>query len=94
MYSPHFTSVPSPGITPKANDFYTRQSDDFLDVDSPEVDDFHSSPSLGPERHWTSCGHMGTGPRDTMAFSAITWTSINGRLGTGRLGTVTSVYYL
>jgi hypothetical protein len=38
MYSPHFTSVPSPGITPKANDFYTRWSDDFLDVDSLEID--------------------------------------------------------
>jgi hypothetical protein len=23
MYSPHFTSVPSPGITPKADNFYT-----------------------------------------------------------------------
>jgi hypothetical protein len=32
-------------------------------------------------------GHIGTGPRDAMAPSAITWTTIYGRLGTRRLGT-------
>jgi hypothetical protein len=31
---------------------------------------------LRPERHRTSCGHIGTGPRDTTAPSAITWTPI------------------
>jgi hypothetical protein len=88
MYPP-LTSVPFPGITPKADDFYTRQSDDFLDVDSPKVVDLRSPPSLGPEWHWTSRGHIGTGPRDTTVPSAITWTPIYGRLGARRLGTVT-----
>jgi hypothetical protein len=46
---PPLTSVPSPGITPKANDFHAQCSDDFLDVDSPEVDNFQSPPLLGPE---------------------------------------------
>jgi hypothetical protein len=32
-------------------------------------------------------GCIGTGPRDAMAPSAITWTTIYERLGTGRLGT-------
>jgi hypothetical protein len=36
------TLVPSPGTTPKADDFHTQQSDDFLDVDSLEVVNFHS----------------------------------------------------
>jgi hypothetical protein len=30
---------------------------------------------------------IGTGPRDTMVPSTITWTPIYGRLGTRRLGT-------
>jgi hypothetical protein len=77
MYS--LSSVPSPGITPKA--------DDFLDVDSSEVNDFHPLSSLGPEQHWTSCGRIRTGPCDTMVPSTITWTPIYGRLGTRGLGT-------
>jgi hypothetical protein len=39
---PPLTSVPSLGITPKADDFHTRRSDDFLDVDSLKVIDFRS----------------------------------------------------
>jgi hypothetical protein len=35
-----------------------------------------------------SLRHIGTGPRDTMAPSSITWIPIYGRLGTRRLGTV------
>jgi hypothetical protein len=35
-----------------------------------------------------SLGHIGTGPCDTMAPSAVMWISIYGRLGTRRLGTV------
>jgi hypothetical protein len=86
---PPLTSVPSPGTTPTAGNVHTRQSDDFLDVDSPEIDDFYSPPSLRPERHRMSCGRIRTGPHDTTAPSAMTWTPIYGRLGTRRLGTVT-----
>jgi hypothetical protein len=32
-------------------------------------------------------GHIGTGPCDATAPSAITWIAIFGRLGTRRLGT-------
>jgi hypothetical protein len=60
-YTP-LTSVPSPGITPEASD--------FLDVDSPEVNDFHSFPLLECERHWMSHGHIRTGLHDTTASSA------------------------
>jgi hypothetical protein len=35
-----------------------------------------------------SLGRIGTGPCDTMAPSAVTWTPTYGRLGTRRLGTV------
>jgi hypothetical protein len=77
--SPH-TSVLSPGTTPKA--------DDFLDVDSMKVVDFQSPPSLIPEWHQTSLGHIGTDPHDTTAPSAIMWIPIYRRLGTRRLGTV------
>jgi hypothetical protein len=42
----------------------------------------------------TSLRRVGTCPHDTTAPSTITWMAINGRLGTGRLGTVISVYYL
>jgi hypothetical protein len=45
-------------------------------------------PPLLPQQHQTSLGHIGTGPRDAMAPSAITWAPIYGRLGTRRLGTV------
>jgi hypothetical protein len=86
---PSLTSVPSPGITPKANNIYTRWSDNFLDVDSLKVVNFcpPSLPAL--EWHQMSCGHIGTGPHDTTVPSTITWTPIYGRLSTRRLGTVT-----
>jgi hypothetical protein len=35
----------------------------------------------------TASDRPGTGPCDATAPSAITWTTIYGRLGTGRLGT-------
>jgi hypothetical protein len=78
MYFPH-TSVPSPGTTPKANN--------FPDVDSQKVVDLPLLPPLIPQQH-QSLGHIGTGPRDTMAPSAVMWAAIYERLGTGRLGTV------
>jgi hypothetical protein len=82
------TSAPSPGTTPKADDFHAQWSEDFLDVDSPEVNDFCFSPSLGPEQHQMSHGCLRTSPCDTMAPSAITWTPIYERLGDRRFGTV------
>jgi hypothetical protein len=87
MYLPN-TSVPSPGTTPKADNFHTQKSNDFPDVDSPKVIDFLLLPLLIPQQHWTSLGHIGTGPCDTTASSAVMWMAINGRLGTGKLGTV------
>jgi uncharacterized membrane protein len=42
---------------------------------------------LVPQQHWTDLGCIGTGLRDATAPSAITWTTIYGRLGTRRLGT-------
>jgi hypothetical protein len=65
-----------------------RRSDDFLDVDSPDIIDFPLLPPLIPQQHRTSLGCIGTGPCDTTAPSAITWIPIYGRLGTRRLGTV------
>jgi hypothetical protein len=66
----------------------TQWSNDFLDVDSPEVIDFCFPPSLRPERHRMSCKHIRTDLCDTTAPSAITWIPIYRRLGTRRLGTV------
>jgi hypothetical protein len=100
MYFSH-TFVPSPGTTPKADDFciqspttFVFKSDDFPDVDSPKVVDIPSPLPLIPEQHRTSLAHIGTCPRDTTAPSAITWMAINERLGTGRLGTVILVFHL
>jgi hypothetical protein len=42
---------------------------------------------LIPQQHWTDLGCIGTGPRNATALSAITWTTIYGRLGTRRLDT-------
>jgi hypothetical protein len=47
----------------------------------------YPSPPLLPLKLQTSFGHIGTGPRNTTAPSAITWTPIFGRPGTRRLGT-------
>jgi hypothetical protein len=87
MYFPH-TSVPSPGTTLKGRQLSHSQSDDFPEVDPLNVVDFPCPPLLLPQQHQTSLGCIGTGPRDTTAPSAITWTPIYGRLGTRRLGTV------
>jgi hypothetical protein len=57
-------------------------SDDFLEVNSLIVDDFPRPHLLVPQQHRTDLGHIGTGPRDATAPSAITWTTIYGRLGT------------
>jgi hypothetical protein len=92
---PLFICTPSPHLCTISRDYTQsqrllyRRPDDFLDVDSPEVDDFHPPSSLRPEWHRTSCGHIRTDPHDTMAPSAIMWTLIYGRLGTRRLGTAT-----
>jgi hypothetical protein len=48
----------------------------------------HLSLLFVPQLHQMSLGRIGTGLRDTMAPSAITWTPIYGRLGDKRLGTV------
>jgi hypothetical protein len=87
MYIPN-TFVLSPGTIPKVQRLPYRWPDDFLDDDSPEVDDFRSPSPLKPEWHRTSHRHIGTGLRDTMVPSAIMWTPIYGRLGDRRLGTV------
>jgi hypothetical protein len=63
---------------------YTQWSNNFLDINSPEVDNFHSHLLLRPE-----CRHIGTDPHDTMASFTIIWIPIYRRLGTRRLGTVT-----
>jgi hypothetical protein len=44
-------------------------------------------PLLLPLELWTGFGHIGTGPRGTMAPSTITWMPTYRRLGTRRLGT-------
>jgi hypothetical protein len=84
---PILTSVPSPRIIPIADDFQARRSDNFPKVDSPVVVDFPTPTPLVPQPHRTNLGHIGTGPCDTTAPSAITWTPIFGRLDTRRLGT-------
>jgi hypothetical protein len=92
---PLFIYTPYPHLCTIPRDYTQSQwlphwrPDDFPDVDSPEVDNSHSPSSLGPEWHQTSRRRIGTGPRDAMAPSAITWTPIYGRLGTRRLGTIT-----
>jgi hypothetical protein len=94
MYSPH-TSVPSPGTTPQSQRPSYSKSDDFPDVDSPEVVNFPLLPLLVPQQHRMYLGRIRIGPRDTMAPSAVTWKANYGRLGTGRLGTViTSIYFV
>jgi hypothetical protein len=45
---PILTSVPSPRIIPIADDFQARQSDDFLEVDSPIIVDFPTPTPLVP----------------------------------------------
>jgi hypothetical protein len=77
---PLLTSVPSPGVTPTTNDFYTDGP--------PGVIDFRLPSPLRPEWHCMSRRHIGTGPHDTTAPSAITWTPIYERLGDRRPGTV------
>jgi hypothetical protein len=64
------------------------KADNFPEVDSPNVIDFPCHHLLLPQQHWTSLGRIGTGLRDTMVPSAITWTPIYGGHGTRRLGTV------
>jgi hypothetical protein len=91
---PLFICTPSPHLCTISRDYTQSQRlphwrpDDFPDVNSLEVDDFCPPSSLGPECHQMSCGCIGTGPRDTMVPSAMTWTPIYERLGTRRLGTV------
>jgi hypothetical protein len=91
---PCFICIPSPYLYIISRDYtYSRWllhqwPDDFLDVDPPEVNNFHPPSPLGHEWHCTSCGCIRTGPCDTTAPSAITWTAIYGRLGDRRLGTV------
>jgi hypothetical protein len=91
---PLFICTPSHYLCTVSRDYtYSRRllhrwPDDFLNVNPPEVNDFHPPSPLGPECHHTSCRHIGTGPRDTTAPSAITWTPIYRRLGDRRLGTV------
>jgi hypothetical protein len=65
-----------------------RWSDNFPEVDSLIVVDFLCPHPLVPQQHWTDSEHIGTGPCDAMEPSAITWTTIYRRLGTGRLGTL------
>jgi hypothetical protein len=90
----HMYSLPSPlyhlqGLHLKADDFHTWWSDDFLNVDSLEVNDFCSPPhhldlnSIGQATDTSGQIHM------TLRPSVITWIPIYGRLGTRRLGTVT-----
>jgi hypothetical protein len=57
-------------------------------TDSLNIVDFPRPHLLLPQQHRMSLGRIGTGPHDTTAPSAITWTPIYGRLGTRRLGTV------
>jgi hypothetical protein len=73
---------------PKANNFQAQWPNDFPEVDSPIVVDFPCPHLLIPQQHQTHLGCIGTGPCDATAPSTITWTTIYGRLGTRRLGTV------
>jgi hypothetical protein len=50
-----------------------QQPDDFLDVDSLEVDDSRSPSLLRLEWHRTSCRRIRTGSCDTTVPSTITW---------------------
>jgi hypothetical protein len=81
MYFSH-TSVPSPGTTVKGQWLSYSKSNDFPEVDSPNVIDFLCPHPLLPQQHWMSLGRIGTGLCDTMAPSTITWTPIYERLGT------------
>jgi hypothetical protein len=56
-------------------------------LSGPIVDDFPRPHPLVPQQHQTGSGHIRTSPHDTTAPSAITWTTLYGRLGTRRLGT-------
>jgi hypothetical protein len=91
---PLFICTPSPHLCTISRDYTQSQQlphqwpNNFPDVDSPEADNFHPPSSLGPEQHWMSRRRIRTGPHDTMAPSAITWTPIYERLDTRRLGTV------
>jgi hypothetical protein len=85
-YSPSVHMYPPPHLCTISRDY--TQSNDFLEVDSPEVIEFHSPLSLKPEWYQTSCGCIRTDPRDATAPSAITWIPIYRRLGTRRLGIV------
>jgi hypothetical protein len=64
MYFPH-TSVPSPGTTLKGWRLSHSQSNDFPEVDPPNVVDFPRPSLLLPQQHWMSLGRIGTGPHDT-----------------------------
>jgi hypothetical protein len=81
MYFPTHLCTISRDHTQSRRLLYSK-SDDFPDVN------FLLLPPLVPQRHRTCLGRIRTGPRDTTAPSAITWTAIYGRLGTGRLGIV------
>jgi hypothetical protein len=49
----------------KFYDSSIQRSNDFLDVNSPDVIGFLPLPLLVPQQHWTSLGCIGTGPHDT-----------------------------
>jgi hypothetical protein len=93
MYSPpHVCTISRDHI--QSRQLLYSKSDNFPDVDSPKVVDLPLLPPFVPQQHQMSFGCIGTCPHDTTAPSAVTRMAINGRLGTGRLGTVTLVYYL
>jgi hypothetical protein len=88
-YSPPVHMYPPPsavdhlqGLHRKANNFHTLWPDDFLDVNSPKVNNFCSPLLLGPEQHRMSHGCIRTDLCDTTTPSTSTWTPIYGRLGT------------
>jgi hypothetical protein len=70
------------------------KSNNFPDVNSLKVINFLLLPPFIPQQHRMSFRCIGTRLCDTTAPSTVTWMAINGRLGTGRLGTVTLVYFL
>jgi hypothetical protein len=73
--------------TLEVNDSQTSKMLTSVRESTPIAADIPLPPPLLPLELRTSFRHIGTGPRDTMAPSAITWTPIYGRLGTRRLGT-------
>jgi hypothetical protein len=83
---PLFICTPSPHLYIISRDYTQRPTTFTLIVRwlcrswLPDVVDFPPPHPLLPRQHWTSLGHIRTGPRDTMAPSAITWTPIYRRL--------------